>query len=118
MGPALSTGHDLETSPGIARSERARCLPSNGKTRLTIGSGAPRLALSMGLVLRILGASALAVAALALPAAASGAVLYEQMSVVGPPEVPSNTPSMSYTEPNDVEGADDFTIPAGQTWTI
>ena len=72
----------------------------------------------MGLVLRILGASALVIGALAVPASAPAAVLYDQMSIVAPPAMPTSTPSMSYEAPNDVEGADDFTVPAGQTWTI
>lgn len=52
--------------------------------------------------------------ALALPSTASAVVLYDQMANPGA----ETTYSMDYVPPNDVQAADDFTIPAGQQWTI
>jgi hypothetical protein len=50
-----------------------------------------------------------------LPTSALGAVLYSQIESAA---LPSSTPTMSYAAPNDVQAADDFTVPAGQSWKI
>ena len=52
--------------------------------------------------------------ALALPASAPATVLFDQTASPGA----KYTNSMDYPKPNDVEAADDFTVPAGQQWTI
>jgi uncharacterized repeat protein (TIGR01451 family) len=67
-----------------------------------------------------LGVLLSAVFALALAGAAQAVVLYEQMAPLQEP--PSSMTSNDFTVPpslsNDTQAADDFTVPAGQTWTI
>ena len=67
-----------------------------------------RRAGGIGLVCGLVLASAL------LPAVASAVVLYDQTGNPGT----NKTESMSYAAPQDVEAADDFTVPAGQQWSI
>ncbi len=60
-------------------------------------------------------ACGLVLAGLALPSTACAVVLYDQTANPGL----EKTESMSYPgEPDDVEAADDFTVPAGQQWTL
>ena len=59
---------------------------------------------------------------LALPASAGAEVLYDQTDNAAPPnadsEEPSFSPSNSFGIGNEDRTADDFTVPAGETWTI
>jgi hypothetical protein len=57
---------------------------------------------------------ALAAGAVCGPASARAAVLHDQADHAGS----TATYSMGYAPPNDTQVADDFTVPAGQTWTI
>jgi hypothetical protein len=59
-------------------------------------------------------ACGLVLASALLPASAFAVVLYDQ---TGNPGL-EKTESMNYAAPDDVEAADDFTVPAGQQWTI
>ena len=67
--------------------------------------------------MRILGL--MVAAALILPASASAATLYDQLdnpSSASPPD--ESTEGTYYGTANDSQAADDFTVPAGQTWQV
>jgi hypothetical protein len=64
--------------------------------------------------MKISAAIGLVIVAAALPSGASAAVLFDQTAGPGA----NYTYSMDYPKPNDVEAADDFTVPPGQQWTI
>ncbi|MFI5025780.1 MAG: choice-of-anchor R domain-containing protein [Solirubrobacterales bacterium] len=63
---------------------------------------------------KIVVACGLVLAGFALPSSACAVVLYDQTASPGT----LTTYSMDYVAPNDVQAADDFTVPAGQQWTI
>ena len=76
----------------------------------------------MAAVARGVALAAVLTTALAVPSAAGAAVLYDQTDNAGTPTAaaadPNFSPSNDFSNGNGDRSADDFTVPAGQSWAI